>query len=164
MAVLVTNEDTECFNFALHSFLDVGFTLPGTVLTDQDSALKKALTSWSSHHLYCVYHIYRNLEKNLAHLLGKNNKSLLKDFAKVQQIEDDRVFEREWKSLVQTYTAPKEAKVSTRLNDKNAKNLSEEDVESNGTYDSEDLQSDTKVEKVNESQETGKLISLYTCL
>ena len=88
MATFVKAEDTVSYEFALRCFSTFGYHLPLVVMTDQDRALRKALQIWNSKHLYCVYHIYRNVEKNIAKNLRKYNKQFLRDFSDIQRIDD----------------------------------------------------------------------------
>lgn len=147
MAALVKKEDGTSFDFCLESFLHFGFSLPDTVITDQDPALKTSLKKWSSKHLYCVYHIYRNIEKNLASLLGNKNKEFLRDFARIQRIEDEDIFEKEWEILLKTYGS--EPKRSTN-NDEAIEYNS--DVEENVS----DMENETNL-----LVETGKIIPFF---
>ena len=103
----IVKEDYESYKFTLNSFEEF-FGQPTTVMTDQDPALKLAISKeWSfTHHLFCIFHIYRNIQKKVAQYLGKNNEKFLKEFSCIQKIDQKEEFEEEWKSFVTSYCEP----------------------------------------------------------
>jgi len=108
MGSFITKEDFDAYQFALLSF-EGFFGIPSTVMTDQDPALKSAIESqWKeTNHLFCLFHIFRNIQKNMAKHLGKHNEKFLKDFTKIQRIEDSQEFEKEWGSFIEQFSNAK---------------------------------------------------------
>jgi len=105
MCCFISNEDKEAYKFALSAFVSFGFPAPSSVMTDQDKALTAAIAQeWSnSRHLFCIFHLYRNLQKNSAKYLGKKNEAFLKDFSSIQRAENEETFENEWDALIKKY-------------------------------------------------------------
>ena len=91
MRALVRRENTERFDLTFKSFLQFGYALTKVVMTDQDPALKKSLKQWKTNHRFYVFHLYRNI----AGSLGKDNSKFLKDFSRIQRIEDEATFEED---------------------------------------------------------------------
>jgi len=108
MGSLISREDFQSYKFALESFEEF-FCIPATVITDQDPALKSAIDcQWKgTKHIFCLFHIYRNIQKKVAKLLGKNNEKFLKEFSRIQKIEKIEFFEEEWNSFIEQYAAIK---------------------------------------------------------
>ena len=104
MGCFIVKEDTNSYKFALESFEEF-FGVPKTVMTDQDPALKLAISEkWPfTTHLFCIFHIYRNIQKKIAQLLGKKNEKFLKEFSHIQRIDNVKEFEKEWSNFVASY-------------------------------------------------------------
>ena len=75
MGSFVVKEDIESYKFALSCFEEF-FQAPDVVMTDQDPALISAISkNWDqTHHLFCLFHIYRNIQKRLLSIWGKKTK------------------------------------------------------------------------------------------
>jgi len=101
MGSFIVKEDFEAYKFSLQSFEEF-YGIPSTVMTDQEPALKKAIEyQWAeANHLLCLFHIFRNIQKNIAKHLRKNTEKFLKEFTKIQKIEDSNQFEKEWSSFI----------------------------------------------------------------
>lgn len=102
MGCFLTRENIEGYRFALNSFEALGFKKPNCIMTDDDKALKSAIASeWpSSRHLLCYFHLFRNLQKNIAKILGTNNHKFLSEFSQISKLVDEKDFEIEWRGLV----------------------------------------------------------------
>jgi len=105
MGCFISREDAETFKFSLRCFVSMGFKQPTVCITDQDRALISAINEeWKeTTHLFCIFHIYRNVQKNIAHFLKHKNTAFLKDFSQVQRKETIEEFEDGWKLLMQDY-------------------------------------------------------------
>jgi len=106
MGSFVVKEDIESYKFALSCFEEF-FQAPDVVMTDQDPALISAISkNWDqTHHLFYLFHIYRNVQKKVAQYLGKKNEAFLKHFSYIQRIESINEFEKEWEEFEQLYSA-----------------------------------------------------------
>lgn len=115
MCAFVKRENIKSYRFALESFTYFGYNLPLTVMTDQDLALKAALAdTWnSSKHLYCIFHIYRNIRAKIGKYLGTKSNSFLKIFSKVQRSESEVEFKKNWEDLLSPYIDPPPSATST---------------------------------------------------
>ena len=107
MGSFIVKENFNAYKFVLSSFEEF-FGIPSTVMTDQDPALKLAIEDqWrDTYHLFCLFHIYRNIQKKVAQYLGAKNEKFLKDFSTIQKIEDPCEFENELESFITQYTGP----------------------------------------------------------
>ena len=105
MGCFLPSEDTESFQFALQSFTSFGFKRPIVCITDQDKALTATLSQeWlQSVHLFCLFHIYSNIQQNAARFLAKRNTEFLKAFSRVQRIEIEEEFKEVWENLVSEF-------------------------------------------------------------
>jgi len=65
MGCFVIKEDIASYVFALPAFIELGYLVPQVVMTDQDKALTAAIKQkWpNSAHLFCIFHLYRNILK-----------------------------------------------------------------------------------------------------
>ena len=104
MGCFLVKENLESYKFAIASFESL-FGMPKTVITDQDPALKSVIESeWQTvHHLFCLFHIYRNIQKKVAKFLGNKNEIFLKEFSRIQRIEGAEDFQKEWDTFIAKY-------------------------------------------------------------
>lgn len=153
MGCFAIKEDTEAYKFALYSYGKFGFQQPLTVMTDQDKALTSAISqNWAdSKHLFCVFHIYRNIKKNVGAYLGRKNTKFLKDFTIVLRTEDKEEFKSRWKDLIIKYCENNENEnnSSNNYNDENADNIEssseeEEQIQSSTTRNRKQIKDNKK--------------------
>lgn len=105
MGAFLPREDVASFRFALQSFVKMGFKQPTVCLSDQDTALVEAIKlEWKeTQHIFCLFHIFRNVQKHAAHLLKQKNTEFLKEFSILQRRETIDEFEDNWKMLLKKY-------------------------------------------------------------
>ncbi|KAL3509230.1 hypothetical protein ACH5RR_028631 [Cinchona calisaya] len=78
---------------------------PNTILTDQDVAMAKALTStWhDTRHRLCIWHIFQNAANHLSSVFAKY-KSFANDFSScVYDFDEEDDFIRKWKEMLDKY-------------------------------------------------------------
>ena len=103
---LLYNETSETFMWLFDSFQKIMFgKKPQTILTDQDTAMAKALASqWpETHHRLCVWHMYQNAAKNLKEEFGRYS-TFVADFSSCvydHDYEDD--FLDAWDNMLDKY-------------------------------------------------------------
>jgi len=110
MGCFLAKGDKSAYSFALESFTSFGFPLPSTIMTDQERALIAAIKeTWpSSRHLYCIFHISRNVKKNVPKYLGPKNNVPPSDPPVLQRLEDEEEFKKKWQKFVSSYTGEEE--------------------------------------------------------
>ena len=98
-AALLYDEKISSFQWIFQSFTHaVGEKAPRVVLTDQDTAMAKAIANvWpNATHRICVWHMYQNAAKHLGHVFN-DSKSFEWDFSYcVYDCEDEEDFLEAW--------------------------------------------------------------------
>lgn len=159
MGCFLPKEDIPSFQFALESFTLFGFKTPGVCITDQDKALTAALSrKWpQTTHLFCLFHIYRNIQQNAARFLSKKNNDFLKDFSKVQRVEVEEDFIEAWEKLVQDYCSDERTKINKERKEeiKINKEIEENSVITDDySYISSDKESQSSEQEEEEDEES----------
>jgi|GEM_PF-6856063 len=102
---LMIAEKAENYEFALNSYFDVFKKLPMTVYIDQhkgqESALKKC---WPNvKRCYCLFHIYRNIQQNLANVLSNAANEFKREFTSCVKAKTELEFEKLWSQFYKKY-------------------------------------------------------------
>ena len=128
--VLLTAETGALFQWAFHCFSKVFRVPPAIVATDADIAIEEALGIMRDDvwpllvHLLCVFHISKNLHKNLFALFGANHKGWHKvvnmfwRIAKDSDVQCIDSFDAEWerlKELIRAEASAGEEAVEAKL-------------------------------------------------
>ncbi|KAL6531989.1 hypothetical protein OROGR_010686 [Orobanche gracilis] len=101
--VLLRNEKIPSFTWALQSFLHfVKGKYPQTILTDQDHALKEAISTElpNTKHAFCIWHIVSKFPNWFSFSLGPNYEDFKSEFYRLYNLECTSDFERQWKLMV----------------------------------------------------------------
>ncbi|XP_074374818.1 protein FAR1-RELATED SEQUENCE 5-like [Apium graveolens] len=103
---MLYDETIETFEWLFDTFSrTMSGKKPSTILTDQDAAMDKALsTQWpETKHRHCVWHMYQNEAKHLSSIFDKF-KSFVKEFSSCVY-DHDEVFEftRAWDDMLEKY-------------------------------------------------------------
>ncbi|KAK9075385.1 hypothetical protein SSX86_003708 [Deinandra increscens subsp. villosa] len=105
-AGLLSDETTESYTWLLERFLQAHVKQPRLVLTDQDSAMAKAVLAVfkESKHRLCMWHIMRKLPSKIKGDDVQNN-ALRKSIHKLvwNLILDESMFEQQWKMVIDEY-------------------------------------------------------------
>ncbi|KAK7275372.1 hypothetical protein RIF29_16488 [Crotalaria pallida] len=94
------------FTWALKSFLYfVKDKWPQTILTDQDLALKEAISMElpNTKHAFCIWHIVAKLPTWFSFLLGERFNEFKSEFFRLYNLECASDFEQQWKSMVDKF-------------------------------------------------------------
>ena len=109
-AALLYDETIETFAWLFDTFEKaMSGKRPMTILTDQDAAMAKAITSqWpGTSHRLCIWHIYQNPAKHLSHLFDKFS-TFAKDFSScIYDYEDEIDFLNAWNMMLEKYNLQK---------------------------------------------------------
>ncbi|XP_073152718.1 protein FAR1-RELATED SEQUENCE 5-like [Henckelia pumila] len=105
-AALLYDETAQTFMWLFDTFAKTmhGKT-PGTILTDQDAAMAKALAEkWpETSHRLCIWHIYQNAAIHLSNAFSSFN-MFAKDFSScVYDLEEEEEFLVAWEELFNKY-------------------------------------------------------------
>ncbi|PSS16368.1 Protein FAR1-RELATED SEQUENCE like [Actinidia chinensis var. chinensis] len=105
-AALLYAEDADSFIWLFDTFAKaMGGKTPKTILTDQDSAMAKALaTQWpETIHRLCIWHIYQNAASKLSGVFAIFQ-DFSKDFSKcIYDYEDEDEFISAWNAMLERY-------------------------------------------------------------
>eukprot|EP00904_Undaria_pinnatifida_P011900 jgi/Undpi1/7840/HiC_scaffold_23.g10312.m1 len=98
------NEQSETFDFANQFFLEICGGHPKVIITDADGAMTSSISTLLPHtkHLYCSWHICKNIKK---HCMGALQKAgcteLLRRFTAASYATSTEAFDRVWEGVKQ---------------------------------------------------------------
>ncbi|WVZ14801.1 hypothetical protein V8G54_012367 [Vigna mungo] len=101
--VLLRDEKIPSFTWALKSFVRfVKGKCPQTILTDQDHALKEAVSTElpNTKHAFCIWHIATKLPTWFSFLLGTKYDDFKTEFYRLYNLECESDFEHQWDLMV----------------------------------------------------------------
>ncbi|XP_048334496.1 protein FAR1-RELATED SEQUENCE 5-like [Ziziphus jujuba] len=105
-AALLYDESAETFIWLFDTFVKaMSGKKPKTILTDQDPAMAKALTSqWPvTCHRLCIWHLYQNAAKHLSGVFAKF-REFAKDFSScIYDYEEEQEFFLAWNAMLEKY-------------------------------------------------------------
>nr|XP_048324128.1 protein FAR1-RELATED SEQUENCE 5-like [Ziziphus jujuba var. spinosa] len=105
-AALLYDESAETFIWLFDTFVKaMSGKKPKTILTDQDPAMAKALTSqWpETCHRLCIWHLYQNAVKHLSGVFAKF-REFAKDFSScIYDYEEEQEFFLAWNAMLEKY-------------------------------------------------------------
>nr|XP_048322795.1 protein FAR1-RELATED SEQUENCE 5-like [Ziziphus jujuba var. spinosa] len=105
-AALLNDESAETFIWLFDTFVKaMSGKKPKTILTDQDPAMAKALTSqWpETCHRLCIWHLYQNAAKHLSGVFAKF-REFAKDFSScIYDYEEEQEFFLAWNAMLEKY-------------------------------------------------------------
>lgn len=105
---VVSDETKETYQWILECLLSATNNLaPNVIFTDADPAMVSAIheTMPSTKHNYCIWHLRRNLDKNLRGQLRKNYNEFVKEWNKCRNSFSENEFQRRWHKLLADYPA-----------------------------------------------------------
>jgi len=105
---IMCNESTESFLWTFYTFLKmVNNHVPNVILTDEDYALIKAVDTifvpLGTKHALCLWHLLKNVVKNLNGVLGSNWAEFIKFFYQCLDRYDEDEFLEKWSELKTKY-------------------------------------------------------------
>ena len=67
----MTSEKVDDYSYCLRSYEKYFKMIPETIMTDQEKALDNSISRvWpSANHVFCIFHIFRNIQQNIGILL-----------------------------------------------------------------------------------------------
>ncbi|KAF1860585.1 hypothetical protein Lal_00021629, partial [Lupinus albus] len=101
--VLLRDEKIPSFRWALKTFLHfVKGKYPRTILTDQDHALKEAISTELSNtkHAFCIWHIVSKFPISFSFSLGPKYDDFKSEFYRLYNLEYASDFEQQWEIMV----------------------------------------------------------------
>ncbi|CAG8462652.1 147_t:CDS:2 [Scutellospora calospora] len=101
---LMHNESTDSFNWIFSNFLKlVNNNAPKVFLTDEDQAMIKAINQvfqpFGTKHALCLWHLFKNIIKNLHSKLGSKWARFIQQFYKCFDEYDEDNFKIQWEKL-----------------------------------------------------------------
>ncbi|CAG8840994.1 41379_t:CDS:2, partial [Gigaspora margarita] len=120
---LMLNENTNSFNWVFSMFLKlVNNYAPKVFFTDEDSAIIKSVKQifqpFGTKHVLCLWHLFKNVIKNLNGVLESDWAMFIKSFYKCLNEYEESNFVEKWEQLKTHY--PKAVKYLSKI-DKNLK-------------------------------------------
>ncbi|CAG8571630.1 3089_t:CDS:1, partial [Paraglomus occultum] len=105
---LMTSETAESFVWIFESFLKlVNNHSPGVLLTDNDNGISSAFNQtfalFGSKHRLCLWHLFKNVMKNLQGVLGSDWSKFSGDFYACIRETDEQTFLEKWEALKQDH-------------------------------------------------------------
>ncbi|XP_051131377.1 protein FAR1-RELATED SEQUENCE 11-like [Andrographis paniculata] len=104
--MLVRDENVQSFSWGLKTFLAfVNGKAPGTILTDQKTWLKEALTSEmpGTKHAFSIWHIISNFSDWFSTILGSQYDNWRAEFHRIYNLHTVEEFEVGWREMVDLY-------------------------------------------------------------
>ncbi|WVY99058.1 hypothetical protein V8G54_031209 [Vigna mungo] len=104
--VLLRDEKIPSFTWALKSFVRfVKGKCPQTILTDQDHALKEAVSTElpNTKHAFCIWHIAIKFPTWFSFLLGTQYDDFKTEFYRLYNLECESDFEQQWDLMVERF-------------------------------------------------------------
>ncbi|XP_039119362.1 protein FAR1-RELATED SEQUENCE 5-like [Dioscorea cayenensis subsp. rotundata] len=105
-ASLLYQENVESFVWLFQTFVRVmNGKHPSTILTDQSAAMAKAIVVAlpTTHHRLCIWHIYQNAAKHLAHVFYGMRTFAIAFQHVTYDYEDEASFLEAWKNLLEKF-------------------------------------------------------------
>jgi hypothetical protein len=105
---VVSDETKETYQWILECLLSATDNLaPNVLFTDADPAMVSAIheTLPSTKHNYCIWHLRKNLDKNLKGRLRKNYNEFVKAWNKCRNSFSEDEFQKRWRELLSNYPA-----------------------------------------------------------
>ncbi|CAG8777385.1 9620_t:CDS:2, partial [Gigaspora margarita] len=120
---LILNKNTNSFNWVFSMFLKlVNNYAPKVFFTDEDSAIIKSVKQifqpFGTKHVLCLWHLFKNVIKNLNGVLESDWAMFIKSFYKCLNEYEESNFVEKWEQLKTHY--PKAVKYLSKM-DKNLK-------------------------------------------
>ena len=108
-SAIMHNESTESFNWVFNNFLKmVNGHAPKAFLTDEDSAILKSVDQifqpLGTKHALCLWHLLKNVVKNLNGTLGSQWSNFIKSFYKCLDEYEEEAFIEKWDQLKRDYS------------------------------------------------------------
>lgn len=103
---LISDETIESFEWVFKQFKSICKETPPVIFTDEDQGMTIALQNIfpDSCHRLCIWHMNRNMIKNLGGILGSHLSDFLKDFnGLAYKKTDEKEFESLWEEMVKKY-------------------------------------------------------------
>ncbi|XP_039131892.1 protein FAR1-RELATED SEQUENCE 5-like [Dioscorea cayenensis subsp. rotundata] len=103
---LLYQENVESFVWLFQTFVGVmNGKHPTTILTDQSAAMAKAILIAlpTTHHRLCIWHIYQNAAKHLAHVFSGMRSFAVAFQQVIYDYEDEASFHEAWENLLEKY-------------------------------------------------------------
>jgi hypothetical protein len=103
---VVSDETKETYQWILECLLSATDNLaPNVLFTDADPAMVSAIheTLPSTKHNYCIWHLRKNLDKNLRGRLRKNYNGFVKAWNKCRNSFSENEFQKRWRELLANY-------------------------------------------------------------
>ncbi len=107
---VVSDETKETYQWILKCLLHATNGLaPRVLFTDADAGMIAAIheTLPNTKHNYCIWHIRKNLEKNLKGKLGKSYIDFIKEWNKCRNSFSENEFQKQWHNLLINYPIAK---------------------------------------------------------
>ena len=105
---VVSDETKETYQWILECLLSATDNLaPNVLFTDADPAMVSAIHEMlpSTKHNYCIWHLRKNLDKNLRGRLRKNYNNFVKAWNKCRNSFTESEFQKRWHELLAGYPA-----------------------------------------------------------
>src|SRR6266540_1436931 len=102
---LVSDETTESYKWILEYMKKATMTEPLVFVTDADPAADAAIRQiyLTTYPIYCIFHISKNLPKNLKFKLYDQYDSFVRDFFICRNNVCEELFYQKWASLIEKY-------------------------------------------------------------
>ncbi|KAH7666144.1 FHY3/FAR1 family protein [Dioscorea alata] len=103
---LLYQENVESFVWLFQTFIGVmNGKHPTTILNDQSAAMAKAIMIAlpTTHHRLCIWHIYQNAAKHLAHVFSGMRSFAIAFQQVIYDYEDEASFLEAWENLLEKY-------------------------------------------------------------
>jgi len=102
---LVSDETVESYKWILECTKSVTMTEPIVFITDTDPAIDAALVQIykTAYPIHCIFHISKNLPKNLKAKLGSEYDSFVQDFFLCRNSLCEELFHERWIKLIEKY-------------------------------------------------------------
>ncbi|KAE8224935.1 hypothetical protein CF319_g2242 [Tilletia indica] len=107
--VLQDRQDRESHQWALEQLVMASGAEPSVVMSDQDSAFMGAVRRAcpSAHHLLCLWHLWKNVRKNLLSKLRNDWTRFCNSFWAVYRSPSPKAFEKRWTELIRLFPRAK---------------------------------------------------------
>ena len=102
---LSSKERTQDYNWQLQQYLEAVSIPRQLILTDADPGVTASIAEVFplARHLWCLWHIHQNLQKNLGRLLDTDYSQFQADFKYVQANISKDIFDEQWEQLLEAW-------------------------------------------------------------
>ncbi|CAG8685809.1 7047_t:CDS:2, partial [Scutellospora calospora] len=99
---VLPDETSESYRWVLQQIIKATGVQPGAFIIDADLGLESVIPEVypNTYLLYCIWHIRRNIEKQLAKSLGDHYADFLKAFYRIHNVLCKEAFGRYWQQLM----------------------------------------------------------------